>query len=56
MPAFLDRLDGVLIAMAPTTATFEEDQYEKVYGEAVPALVEALRQRSMVETRCMCPI
>ena len=43
--SFLDRLDGVLIAMAPTTATFEEDQYEKVYGQAVPALVEALRQR-----------
>ena len=43
--SFLDRLDGVLIAMAPTTATFEENQYEKVYGQAVPALVEALRQR-----------
>lgn len=43
--SFLDRLDGVLIAMAPTTATFEEDQYEKVYGQAVPALVDALRQR-----------
>ena len=26
--SFLDRLDGVLIAMAPTTATFEEDQYQ----------------------------
>ena len=43
--SFLDRVDGVLIAMAPTTATFEEDQYEKVYGQAVPALVDALRQR-----------
>ena len=43
--SFLEHLDGVLIAMAPTTATFEEDQYEKVYGQAVPALVEALRQR-----------
>ena len=43
--SFLDRLDGVLIAMAPTTASFEEDQYEKVYGQAVPALVNALRQR-----------
>ncbi len=43
--SFLDRLDGVLIAMAPTTATFEEDQYDKVYGQAVPALVDALRQR-----------
>ena len=43
--SFLEHLDGVLIAMAPTTATFEEDQYEKVYGQAVPALVDALRQR-----------
>ena len=42
---FLDRLDGVLIAMAPTTSTSAEDQYEKVYGEAVPALVDSLRQR-----------
>ena len=44
--SFLDRLDGVLIAMAPTTATFEEDQYQKVYGQSVPALVDALRHRS----------
>jgi len=43
--SFLDHLDGVLIAMAPTTASFEQDQYEKVYGQAVPALVDALRQR-----------
>ena len=43
--SFLDRLDGVLIAIAPTTTSFEEDQYEKVYGQAVPALVDALRQR-----------
>ena len=43
--SFLDRLDAVLIAMAPTTATYEEDQYEKVYGQAVPALVDAVRQR-----------
>ena len=43
--SFLDRLDGVLIAMAPTTATFEEDQYEKVYGQAVPSVVDAIRQR-----------
>ena len=43
--SFLDDLDGVLIAIAPTTASFEEDQYEKVYGQAVPALVDALRQR-----------
>ncbi|WP_392347227.1 hypothetical protein [Parasynechococcus sp.] len=31
--------------MATTTANFEEDQYEKFYGQAVPALVDALRQR-----------
>ena len=37
----LDDLDGLLIAMAPTTASYEEDQYRAVYGEAVPALVEA---------------
>ena len=37
--SFLDDLDGVLIAIAPTTASFEEDQYEKVYGQAVPALL-----------------
>ena len=43
--SFLDHLDGVLIAVAPTTSNFEEDQYEKVYGQAVPALVDALRQR-----------
>jgi len=42
--SFLDRLDGVLIAMAPTTATFEEDQYEKVYGQAVPSVVDAIRR------------
>ena len=41
----LDDLDGLLIAMAPTTATYEEDQYRAVYGEAVPALVNALRER-----------
>ena len=43
--SFLDQLDAVLIAIAPTTATFEEDQYENVYGQAVPALVEALGRR-----------
>ena len=41
----LDDLDGLLIAMAPTTASYEEDQYRAVYGEAVPALVNALRER-----------
>ena len=43
--SFLDRLDGVLIAMAPTTASFEMDQYQAVYGESVPALVDALKHR-----------
>ena len=43
--SFLDRLDGVLIAMAPTAANSKEDQYEKVYGQAVPAFVDALSQR-----------
>lgn len=32
--------------MAPTTATYEEDQYQAVYGKAIPALVEALKHRS----------
>ena len=53
--SFLDRLDGVLIAMAPTTATFEEDQYEKVYGQAVPALVDAIRQRPVSYTHLTLP-
>ena len=30
--SFLDQLDGLLIAMAPTTSTHEEDQYKAVYG------------------------
>ena len=42
----LDDLDGLLIAMAPTTASYEEDQYRAVYGKAVHSLVEALRKRS----------
>ena len=44
--SFLDQLDGLLIAMAPTTSTYEEDQYKAVYGEAIPALVQAIQQRS----------
>ena len=44
--SFLEPLDGLLIAMAPTTATYEEDQYQAVYGKAIPALVEALKHRS----------
>ena len=44
--SFLDQLDGLLIAMAPTTATYEEDQYRSVYGEAIPSLVRAIQQRT----------
>ena len=44
--SFLESLDGLLIAMAPTTSTFEADQYKAVYGTAVPALVEALKSRA----------
>ena len=44
--SFLEPLDGLLIAMAPTTSTYEEDQYQAVYGKAIPALVEALKHRS----------
>ena len=44
--SFLESLDGVLIAMAPTTNTFEADQYNAVYGKAIPALVEALKLRA----------
>lgn len=43
--SFLDDLDGVLIAMAPTTSTFEEDRYRAVYGQGVAALVDAIKQR-----------
>ena len=46
----LDDLDGLLIAMAPTTANNKEDQYRAVYGEAVTALVEALRNRPRERT------
>ena len=46
----LDDLDGLLIAMAPTTANNKEDQYRAVYGEAVTALVEALRRRPRERT------
>ena len=44
--SFLDDLDGLLVAMAPTTASFEEEQYRAVYGKAVPSLVDALKRRS----------
>ena len=44
--SFLESVDGLLIAMAPTTNTFVADQYRAVYGKAVPALVEALKSRN----------
>ena len=44
--SFLDQLDGLLIAMAPTTSTYEEDQYKSVYGKAIPSLVQAIQQRT----------
>jgi nucleoside-diphosphate-sugar epimerase len=44
--SFLDQLDGLLIAMAPTTSTHEEDQYKAVYGMAIPSLVRSIQQRS----------
>lgn len=44
--SFLESLDGLLIAMAPTSNTFEADQYRSVYGKALPALVEALKSRA----------
>ena len=43
--SFLDDLDGLLIAMAPTSSSFEEDRYQAVYGDGVSALVKAIQQR-----------
>lgn len=43
--SFLDSLDGLLIAMAPTSVSMEEDQYRSVYGTGVSALVEAIKSR-----------
>ena len=43
--SFLDDLDGLLIAMAPTSSSFEEDHYQAVYGDGVSALVKAIQQR-----------
>ena len=50
--SFLDRLDGVLIAMAPTTATFEEDQYERFTAKRCrPLLRRCVSARGI--DRCM---
>ena len=43
--SFLDSLDGLLIAMAPTSVSMEEDQYRAVYGTGVASLVEAIKSR-----------
>ena len=43
--SFLNSLDGLLIAMAPTSVSMEEDNYRAVYGAGVPALVEAIKSR-----------
>ncbi len=43
--SFLDSIDGVLIAIAPTTMSMEEDQYRSVYGIGVAALVESIKAR-----------
>ncbi len=41
---FLDDLDGLLIAMAPSSMS-EQSNYENVFGDAVPCLIDAIRQR-----------
>ena len=43
--SFLDSLDGLLVAIAPTSVSTEEDQYHSVYGAGVSALVEAIKSR-----------
>ncbi|MDB4682326.1 SDR family oxidoreductase [Synechococcus sp. AH-551-A10] len=43
--SFLDSLDGLLVAIAPTSVSMEEDQYHSVYGAGVSALVEAIKSR-----------
>ncbi|BEV36157.1 NAD-dependent epimerase/dehydratase family protein [Synechococcus sp. M16CYN] len=44
--SFLDGLDGLLIAVAPTLTDSQEDTYQMVYGKGVPALINSLNQRS----------
>ena len=43
--SFLDSLDGLLIAIAPTTMSMEEDQYRSVYGTGVSDIVESIKAR-----------
>ena len=42
---FLDDLDGLLIAMAPSSMS-EQSNYQSVFGEAVPCLLHAIQQRN----------
>ena len=44
-PSFMNSLDGLLIAIAPTSVSMEEDNYRAVYGAGVTALVEAIKSR-----------
>ena len=44
-PSFLDGLDGLLIAMAPSGSSFDESQYRSVFGVGVADLVQALQSR-----------
>ena len=43
--AFIDDLDGLLIAMAPTSSSFEEDQYQSVFGAGISDLVNGVQSR-----------
>ena len=44
-PSFLDGLDGLLIAMAPSGSRFDEGQYRSVFGQGVADLVQAVKVR-----------
>ena len=52
--SFLDRLDGVLIAMAPTTATFEEDQTRRFTARRYRPLLKRCVSARDVD-HCMWP-
>jgi nucleoside-diphosphate-sugar epimerase len=43
--SFLNSIDGLLIAIAPTTMSMEEDQYRSVYGTGVSDIVESIKAR-----------
>ena len=44
-PSFLDNLDGLLIAMAPSGSRFDEAQYRSVFDRGVADLVQAIQLR-----------